>query len=316
MAETRKLYNERGYYAKHQGDTGNIPSDFLGLGYYRRTSLEDIINNFIVAYVGEEKALSKIPRYEIDFWAQRGMQEFSYDILHSEKSIEAELGPAKTFPLPQDYVSLVQVSFVGEDGIKKCLLAKKNTGNPDAPLQDGDFEYTFDSNGDLQLASLSDTMTRFQDENNPANTSQTAEEYYYSNYNNDNFSYFNKRFGGNPEDMSATGYYVLSEKDGLIYFDGSFSASNTNTVVIDYISDGIADNGNLANVFIPKLAEDALYAYMLYNLAKVRPAAAQLAALYKKEASAKLRNAKIRLSNYNLKELAQVLRGKAKWIKH
>jgi len=287
MAETRKLYNERGYYAKHQGDTGNIPSDFLGLGYYRRTSLEDIINNFIVAYVGEEKALSKIPRYEVDFWAQRGMQEFSYDILHSEKSIEAELGPAKTFPLPQDYVSLVQVSFVGEDGIKKCLLAKKNTGNPDAPLQDSDFEYTFDSNGD-----------------------------YYSNYNNDNFSYFNKRFGGNPEDMSATGYYVLSEKDGLIYFDGSFSASNTNTVVIDYISDGIADNGNLANVFIPKLAEDALYAYMLYNLAKVRPAAAQLAALYKKEASAKLRNAKIRLSNYNLKELAQVLRGKAKWIKH
>ena len=316
MAETRKLYNERGYYAEHQGDTGNIPSNFLGLGYYRRTSLEDIINNFIVAYVGEEKALSKIPRYEVDFWAQRGMQEFSYDVLHSEKSIEAELGPAKTFPLPQDYVSLVQVSFVGEDGIKKCLLAKKNTGNPSAPLQDGNFKYTFDSNGDLQLASLSDTMTRFQDENNPANNSQTAEEYYYSNYNNDNFSYFNKRFGGNPEDMSATGYYVLSEKDGLIYFDGSFSASNTNTIVIDYISDGIADNGNLANVFIPKLAEDALYAYMLYNLAKVRPAAAPLAALYKKEASAKLRNAKIRLSNYNLKELAQVLRGKAKWIKH
>lgn len=316
MAETRKLYNERGYYAKHQGDTGNIPSDFLGLGYYRRTSLEDIINNFIVAYVGEEKALSKIPRYEVDFWAQRGMQEFSYDILHSQKSIEAELGPAKTFPLPQDYVSLVQVSFVGEDGIKKCLLPKRNTGNPTAPLQDGGYEYTFDSNGDLQLASLSDTMTRFQDENNPANNSQTAEEYYYSNYNNDNFSYFNKRFGGNPQDMSATGYYVLSEEDGLIYFDGSFSASVTNTVVVDYISDGIADNGNLANVFIPKLAEDALYAYMLYNLAKVRPAAAQLAALYKKEASAKLRNAKIRLSNYDLKELAQVLRGKAKWIKH
>ena len=44
MADTRKLYNERGYYAEHQGDTGNIPSNFLGLGYYRRTSLEDIIN--------------------------------------------------------------------------------------------------------------------------------------------------------------------------------------------------------------------------------------------------------------------------------
>ena len=69
-------------------------------------------------------------------------------------------------------------------------------------------------------------------------------------------------------------------------------------------------------VFIPKLAEDALYAYMLYNLSKLRPVSAQLAPLYKKEASAKMRNTKIRLSNYNLKELAQVLRGKAKWIKH
>ena len=72
----------------------------------------------------------------------------------------------------------------------------------------------------------------------------------------------------------------------------------------------------MANVFIPKLAEDALYAYMLYNLAKVRPAAAQLAALYKKEASAKLRNAKIRLSNIKIGEIAQVMRGKSKWIKH
>lgn len=314
MAETRKLYNERGYYAKHQGDTGNIPSDFLGLGYYRRTSLEDVINNFIVAYIGEEKALTKIPRYEVDFWAQRGLQEFSYDVLHSQKSIEAELGAAKTFPLPQDYVSIVQVSFVGDDGIKKCLLPKRSTGNPTAPLQDSNYEYTFDSNGDLQVASSSDTITRFQDENNPANTPQSAEEYYYSNYNNDNFSYFNKRFGGNPQDMNATGYYVLSEAEGLIYFDGTFADSNV--IVVDYISDGIADNGNLANVFIPKLAEDALYAYMLYNLSKLRPASAQLAPLYKKEASAKLRNAKIRLSNYNLKELAQVLRGKAKWIKH
>ena len=64
------------------------------------------------------------------------------------------------------------------------------------------------------------------------------------------------------------------------------------------------------------VAEDATYAYMLYNLSKVRPASAQLVPLYKKEATAKLRNTKIRLSNYKLEELAQILRGKSKWIKH
>ena len=140
MAETRKIYIERDYYAEHQGDTANIPADFKGLGYYRRTSLEDVVNNFIVAYVGENKTLNEVPRYEVDFWAQRGMQEFSYDILHSEKSIEAELGPANSFPLPQDYVSLVQVSHVGTDGKKNVLLREINTGNPTAPTQDSTYK--------------------------------------------------------------------------------------------------------------------------------------------------------------------------------
>jgi len=36
----------------------------------------------------------------------------------------------------------------------------------------------------------------------------------------------------------------------------------------------------------------------------------------KQEKSAKLRNAKIRLSNIKLSEFVQVMRGKSKWIKH
>ena len=67
---------------------------------------------------------------------------------------------------------------------------------------------------------------------------------------------------------------------------------------------------------MPKLAEDAVYANMLYNLSKLRPSSAGAAPLYKKEAYAKMKNAKIRLSNLKINELAQVLRGKSKWIKH
>ena len=37
---------------------------------------------------------------------------------------------------------------------------------------------------------------------------------------------------------------------------------------------------------------------------------------FKRERSAALRNAKIRLSNIKTEEIAQVLRNKAKWIKH
>lgn len=310
MAETRKLYTQRQYYAKHQGDTANIPDDFKGLGYYRRTNLEDAINNFIVAYIGEDKALAKVPRYEVDFWAQRGVQEFSYDILHSEKSIEIELSDALTFPLPQDYVTYNAISQVEKDGTKTRLMPQRKVNNPTAPLQDSDYELTFDSDGNLQEASLSESITKFQSPDHY----EASQENQNSRYEDDDYPYMNKRYGSDPERMTNIGTFVMDEKNGLIYFDGSLKKDKI--IVLDYISDGLADNGDLTKVYIPKLAEDALYAYMLYNLAKVRPSLAGIVPLYKKEASSKMRNTKIRLSNYKLPELAQVLRGKAKWIKH
>lgn len=316
MAESRKIYTGQQYYAKHEGDTGNIPADFQGLGYYSRTSLEDVINNFVVAYIGEDKVLPKVPKYEVDFWAQRGMQEFSYDILHSEKSIEMELGSTLQFPLPQDYVNYVKISHIGTDGRKNVLVPIRTAGNPTAILQDADHTFLYDSDGELQTAAKSTSATRFQDPNNPSNRSQAAQDYYNNNYNEDNFSYFNKRYGSNPEDMSGAGTFFIDTVSGIIFFDGTFAGRSDNLIVLDYISDGIADNGDLSKVYVPKLAEDALYAYMLYNLAKLRPSTVQVAALYKKEASSKMRNTKIRLTNYKSEEMAQVLRGKAKWIKH
>ena len=314
MAESRKIYTSQQYYANFEGDAGNTPANFQGLGYYSRTSLEDIINNFIVAYIGEDKALAKVPRYEVDFWAQRGMQEFSYDILHSEKSVEIELGSTLQFPLPQDYVNYVKVSQVGDDGKKDILLPSRKVDNPMAPLQDGDHDFLYDGSGEVQVAAKSTAITRFQDPNNPANRTRSLENNY--NYDDDDFPYLNKRYGSNPEDMSGAGTFFIDNEAGVIFFDSTFSGRPDNLIILDYISDGIADNGDLSKVYVPKLAEDALYAYMLYNLSKLRPSTVQLAPLYKKEASSKMRNAKIRLSNYKLEEMAQVLRGKAKWIKH
>lgn len=314
MAETRKIYTSKQYYAQFEGDSANTPSDFKGLGYYSRTSLEDVINNFIIAYIGEDKALSKVPRYEVDFWAQRAVQEFSYDILHSEKSFEMELGDALVMPLPQDYVGYIRVSYLGTDGTKINLLPNYKSGNPTAPLQDDDFDFLYDSNGDLQKAAKSELIKKFQEED--SNSVSSARKEYYRDIDDTLFSQFNKRYGSNPEDMTSSAYFVIDEPNGKIFFNNSLATDGSATVILDYISDGLVDNGDLSKVFIPKLAEDAIYAYVLYNLSKVRPTAAGLVPLYKKEASSKMRNTKIRLTDYSPKHLGQVLRGKAKWIKH
>lgn len=313
MAELNKIYTEKNYYAKFENDVANIPADFKGLGYYQRTSLEDVINNFVVAYIGDDKILAKVPEYEVAFWAQRGLQEFSYDVLHSEKSIEVELNPARQIPLPQDYVSYVKVSCVDKLGNKKPLLPGRKTGNPTAPLQDSDYDYTYDADGNIEEASASNTISRFQDPD-VRDVNLEANDYYRNNYNDDNFDYFNKKFGANPEHMSAASTFYIDKVNGVIFFDGGVKQDEL--IVLDYISDGLSDDGDLSKVYVPKLAEDALYAYMLYNLAKLRPSAAPGVALYKKEASAKMRNTKIRLTNYKSEEMAQVLRGKSKWIKH
>ena len=57
-------------------------------GNYQFIYLDDIITNFIIAYVGEDKIISKVKRTDVAFHAQRALQELSYDTFKSEKSQE------------------------------------------------------------------------------------------------------------------------------------------------------------------------------------------------------------------------------------
>jgi len=85
-------------------------------------------------------------------------------------------------------------------------------------------------------------------------------------------------------------------------------------IVLEYISDGLAYD---LDCKVPKMAEDALYAYILHSIISTRSGQQEyLVQRLRREKSAKLRNAKIRLSNIKLDEFVQVMRGKSKWIKH
>ena len=46
-------------------------------GNYQFTSLDNIINAFMVAYVGEDKIISRINRTDVQFHAMRAIQELS-----------------------------------------------------------------------------------------------------------------------------------------------------------------------------------------------------------------------------------------------
>ena len=76
-----------------QGTQQNYYTTASSFGNYQTISLQDIINNFEIAYVGEGKIIPKQKRSNIVFFAKRALQELSYDTLKSEKSQEIEISP-------------------------------------------------------------------------------------------------------------------------------------------------------------------------------------------------------------------------------
>ena len=68
---------------------------------------------------------------------------------------------------------------------------------------------------------------------------------------------------------------------------------------------------------VPKLAEEAMYKWIIYGCISARIDIPEyIVRRFKKEKFAETRKAKIRLSNIKLEEITQILRGKSKQIKH
>ena len=112
-------------------------------GNYQFVSLENIINQFLVAYVGEEKIIGKASRTDVAFYAQRALAELSFDTFKSVKSQEIELPSSLTMMLPQDYVNYTKISWSDSAGVKHPLYPTKHTSNPFPILQEEDGDYDF-----------------------------------------------------------------------------------------------------------------------------------------------------------------------------
>jgi len=118
-------------------------------GNYQFTSLEDIIDNFMATYVGEDKILQKTNRSDVSFHAHRAMQELSFDTFKSCKSQEITVPSTLQMILPQDYVNYTKVSWVDTAGIKHILYPASKTSNPTNPLQNSDGDFALQAVGTL-----------------------------------------------------------------------------------------------------------------------------------------------------------------------
>ena len=118
-------------------------------GDYQFTSLDNIIAQFQIAYVGEDKIISKVKKSDVAFHAQRALQELSFDTLKSIKSQELTIPTTLQIPLPQDYVNYTKISWVDGAGIKHPLYPTSRTSNPFNPFQNDDGGFDIIALGDL-----------------------------------------------------------------------------------------------------------------------------------------------------------------------
>jgi len=275
---------------------------------YSYIKLDEVINNFQVAYVGTGKLIPSCKRTDIIFHAKRGLQEFSYDTLKSIKSQELTIPPGLSVVIPQDYVNYVKVSWIDQLGIKRPIYPANNlTINPySTPTQDDLGVPVQDSFGNnIQGTSVTEDRWASDPVINEDLFGYNRDELLGRGYG------YGQMYGMDPQYSQANGWFTINDREGKM----SFSSNLANKlIVLEYVSDGLAYD---MDTRIPKMAEEALYAHISYSIVASRINQPEyIVRRLKQERSAKLRNAKLRLSNIKLDEIVQVMRGKSKWIKH
>lgn len=286
-------------------------------GSYQYVTLNDIIDNYMVGYVGDGKLIQTAKKSDVLFFAKRSLQEFSYDTLKSIKSSELTVPDSLSVIMPQDYVNYVSMSYIDAFGVKRPLYPTNNlTTNTyynliqdeaGVPIQDS-------------LGNNTEGTSITEDRWKHANVKLINGTWYrdwedfgwaWENYGMNGPFNWGRLYGLDPQYSQANGWFGIDEREGKF----TFSSNCVNKlVVLEYISDGLAYD---LDTKVPKMAEEAMYKSISYNLLSTRAGVPEYVVLrYKKDRSAALRNAKIRLSNIKLEEFTQVMRGKSKWIKH
>jgi len=282
-------------------------------GNYRYISLNDIINNYMVAFVGDGKLISSANKSDVLFHTKRGIQEFSYDIARTEKIQEIEVGTSLSIPMPQDYIHYVRISFVDDVGVEHIIYPARYTSKPsESILQDDDYKYLYDSDGSL-LTGSPVTSDRFKTFDNRKISGNFANEdiSYDTNVGLQKITSYGGRKGANPETTQENGVFVVDELNGQIGFSSELAGR---VITLKYTSDGLGTDEEMQ---IHKFAEDAIYKYITYGIASSRINFPEyIINRFRKEKRAAIRNAKLRLSSLKIAELEQVMRGKSKFIKH
>jgi len=282
-------------------------------GSYVYVSLEEIVNNFMQNYTGDNTVLGNVKRYNVLYWARQGMRQFSMDALKEVKSVELELGSTLDIILPPDYVSYVRISWVHPQ-TGYLMPLSKNTKLPlaTAYLQDNNAEILFDSEGyplegtsNFQL--LNDQQKNAENSINVLNCGTSCSGCQY-----EHGGCLNTALYKVDTSRNANGYFNIDTRQGRIHFS---SDNASRVLMLEYISDGL-EYTEESDIKINKMAEYSLNAWINWNLLNNRLGIQEyIIRRSKKDYDTAFRNTKIKLMDLRPHELIHTINKSNQWFK-
>jgi hypothetical protein len=296
-------------YAYYE-NSGTSPAS-ANWGSYQYVSLDDIVNNFMLVNVGEDKLIHNVKRYEVVFHAKHAIQDLNYNALKEVKAIEFIVGSDLKMILPHDYVNYVRLSLE-TNGVLYVMSENQQAISATAYTQDNNLDLTFDINGNVVTGQSKLDIHRLAQE------VYTGAGIYSGSlgWNCDGNWYFPHTFGGryglDTSKANSNPTFRINRASGVIDFASNISDQ---VVVLEYISDGMK-NGIESDINVNKLFEEYMYAYLKWALLSNKYGIQEYVVKRCSDEKARLkRNAKLALSNMHPSRLLMAMRGKDQQLK-
>jgi hypothetical protein len=297
-------------------ENGGASPEDANWGSYQYISLQDVVNNFLLMYSGNHSLVNNEQRYKILFHAKRAVQELNYDAFKEIKVLQLTVPDNLKFVFPSDYVNWVRISLY-KDGWLRPLTENIQTLSSRAYLQDNTGRILFDLDGNALSPQFSqidlDNITKIKKSIYLNRASQFDGN---EGYNYDGMWYFEGNIGAayglNTETANFNPTFNIDRKAGVINFDSPMAGQSC---IVEYVSDGMEEGDN-SKITVNKLFEKYIYAYIQCEILSSKLGVQEYVVnRARKERSALLRNAKIRISNIHPGRLLMSMRGLDKIIK-
>lgn len=271
-----------------------------GMNY---VTLRQVINDYIIT-MDEDDFATHMSDAAIRNLALRGIREFGFDVSARVKSIKINIESNNTAILPDDYVDIVKLGAVDDEGFLRVFRQNKNLNYSRKILQESGVDTTSTSisqDGPLNITS-NETLNREDDKTSTTNSSDPdsgdLEFYIFENYLHQGG--LGRLYGAGGS--YAPGQYRINLDQNRIEIDTDGDATD---VVLEYI----ADEARSTNPVIHVYAEEALRCYIYYKSCERK---STVPAGEKKRARAEYynerRKAKARLSNFSKQNALNTLR--------